>query len=496
MSELENYEFWFIAGSQQMYGPEVLARVREHSAAIVSGLSLSPSIPSPLILKKTADTPSEILSIFREANAEARCAGIITWMHTFSPAKMWIGGLSINHKPLLHLHTQYNRDIPWSDIDMDFMNLNQSAHGDREHGYIMTRMRKARKVVVGHWQDPDVQRQIGSWMRAACAYADGQTKGTVRFGDNMREVAVTEGNKVSAQIQFGWATNTYSLGDLCQEIDAVTAPEVASLMDEYRGLYTFSDSVAREPALLEQVREQARIELGIRSFLDSHDAASFTTTFENLDGLKQLPGVAAQHLMQEGYGFGAEGDWKTAALVRAMKVMGEGLQGGTSFMEDYTYNLEPGKEMVLGAHMLEVCPSIAKDKPRMEVHPLSIGDRGDPARLVFDAQTGPALAATVLDLGDRFRFLANEVESVPLPQPMPKLPVARALWVPYPSFKGALKLWLLAGGAHHTSFSTQVSTETLRDYARIAGVEFVLIGRKTDEDELSARLEDDFLVKN
>ncbi|MCE5257330.1 MAG: L-arabinose isomerase [Spirochaetaceae bacterium] len=493
MNTLRNHEFWFVVGSQQMYGPEVLAHVRQHAAAMVAELSQSADIPSPLILKKTATTSEEILSIFREANSDPHCAGIVTWMHTFSPSKMWIAGLSINHKPLLHLHTQYNRDIPWSTIDMDYMNLNQSAHGDREHGFIMTRMKVARKVVVGHWQDPEVQKQIGSWMRAACAFADGQSKGTVRFGDNMREVAVTDGNKVSAQIQFGWSVNTYALGDLVQEIGSVTEAATKSLLEEYRELFTFSNDVAENPALMAQVKEQAHMELGIRSFLDSHNAGSFTTTFENLVGLNQLPGLAAQHLMLQGYGFGAEGDWKTAALVRAMKVMGEGLKGGTSFMEDYTYNLEPGNEMVLGAHMLEVCPSIARAKPVIEVHPLSIGNKGDPARLVFDTQTGPALTTTMLDLGSKFRLLVNEVESVALPYPMPKLPVARALWKPYPSFKGALKLWILAGGAHHTGFSTQVTVEMLEDYARTAGVEFIEIGKNTNEHELSASLEREFL---
>lgn len=480
MNILKKYEFWFVAGSQQLYGPEVLAAVEKHARIMVGEIALDPSIPSVLVLKKPATTPEEILAVFREANASPVCAGIITWMHTFSPSKMWIAGLSVNRKPLLHLHTQFNRDIPWATIDMDFMNLNQSAHGDREHGFIQTRMNIARKVVVGHWQDPDVRQKIGAWMRAACAFADGQEKTLVRFGDNMREVAVTEGNKVSAQIQFGWAVNGYGLGDLVREVKAVTDAEVDKLVAEYRAIFDVSDEVATEPALFNQVKEQARIELGMRAFLESHGAGAFTTTFEDLTGLPQLPGLAVQHLMMDGYGFGGEGDWKTAALVRAMKVMGEGLPGGTSFMEDYTYHFEPGNEMALGAHMLEVCPSIARTRPRIEVHPLGIGGKADPARLVFEAQTGRALNATMLDLGPRFRLLVNTVESVELPEPMPKLPVARVLWKPDPSLKDAARLWILAGGAHHTGFSTKVTTEMLEDYARIAGVEYFEISKAHD----------------
>ena len=490
MSVLGNYEFWFVVGSQHLYGPKTLEEVAVHAREMVAGLGTDPALPSKLLLKKVATTSEEILAIFREANASSSCAGIITWMHTFSPSKMWIAGLAANRKPLLHLHTQFNRDIPWATIDMDFMNLNQAAHGDREHGFIHTRMGIARKVVVGHWKDPEARASIGAWMRASAAFADGQEKKVVRFGDNMREVAVTEGDKVAAQITFGWSVNGYGVGEIARALKAVDPSAVERLMGEYRERYELAGDILKDAAQLGRVREQARIELALRGFLESHNAGAFTTTFEDLEGLQQLPGLAAQRLMESGYGFGAEGDWKTAALVRAMKVMGEGLVGGTSFMEDYTYHMEKGNEMVLGAHMLEVCPSIAGGKPRIEVHPLGIGGKDDPARLVFEAARGPALNATVLDLGDRFRLLVNTVESVGLPEPMPKLPVARAVWKPKPSFKEALKLWILAGGAHHTGYSTQVSVEMLEDWGRIAGLDFVEVSDGCDtrrlERELSA----------
>ena len=488
MSVLEKYEFWLIVGSQHLYGPKTLEEVAVHAREMSAGLSADPLLPSKLSLKKVGTTAEEILALFREANASPNCAGIITWMHTFSPSKMWIAGLAANRKPLLHFHTQYNRDIPWSSIDMDFMNLNQAAHGDREHGFIHTRMGLSRKVVVGHWKDPEARAEIGSWMRAAAAFADGQERKVVRFGDNMREVAVTEGNKVSAQIAFGWSVNGYGLGDLAREISSVDEASVDRLVGEYRESYEIASEVLGTKAQLARVREQARIELGMRAFLESRDAGAFTTTFEDLAGLPQLPGLAVQRLMASGYGFGAEGDWKTAALLRAMKVMGEGLPGGTSFMEDYTYHMEAGREMVLGAHMLEVCPSIASARPRVEVHPLGIGGKDDPARLVFEGAKGPALNASLLDLGERFRLLVNEVESVGLPEPMPKLPVARVVWVPKPSFKEALKLWILAGGAHHTGYSTQVGSAMLEDWARIAGVEFIRVGEGSDVRRLEAEL--------
>ncbi|HUX36616.1 MAG TPA: L-arabinose isomerase [Rectinemataceae bacterium] len=488
MSVLGKYEFWLVVGSQHLYGPKTLEEVAAHAREMVAGLAADPLLPSKLTLKKVGTTAEEILAVFREANASPSCAGIITWMHTFSPSKMWIAGLAANRKPLLHFHTQYHRDIPWSSIDMDFMNLNQAAHGDREHGFIHTRMGLSRKVVVGHWKDPEARAEIGAWMRAAAAFADGQERKVVRFGDNMREVAVTEGNKVSAQIAFGWSVNGYGLGDLARELKAVDEASVDRLVGEYRESYVIASEILSTPTQLARVREQARIELAMRAFLESRGAGSFTTTFEDLAGLPQLPGLAVQRLMAAGYGFGAEGDWKTAALLRAMKVMGEGLPGGSSFMEDYTYNMEIGKETVLGAHMLEVCPSIAAAKPRVEVHPLGIGGKDDPARLVFEGAKGPALNASLLDLGDRFRLLVNEVESVGLPEPMPKLPVARVVWRPKPSFKEALKLWILAGGAHHTGYSTQVGSAMLEDWARMAGIEFIRVGEGSDVRRLEAEL--------
>jgi len=408
-------------------------------------------------------------------------------MHTFSPSKRWIAGLLANRKPILHLHTQFNRDIPWASSAMDFMNLNQSAHGDREHGFIHARMRLPRKVVVGHWEDPDVRRRMGVWMRAACAFADGKDKTVVRWGDNMREVAVTEGDKVEAQIRFGWQTNGWGVGDLAEEVRKVRDAEAEDLLGEYSTRYD-TTGAAKSAETRAAVKEQARIELGMKSFLTKRNAGAFATTFEDLHGRPQLPGLAVQRLMEQGWGFGAEGDWKTAALVRAMKVMSSGLEGGTSFMEDYTYHFEPGREAVLGAHMLEVCPSIAETKPVVEVHPLGIGGKADPARLVFSAAKGRAVNATIVDLGDRFRMIVNEVESLDIPEPMPRLPVARVLWRPLPCLRDAAEAWILCGGAHHTCFSTAVGAEHLRDYAEMAGIEFVLIGAETKPDRLRDEL--------
>ena len=415
----------------------------------------------------------------REGNANPACAGVVTWMHTFSPSKMWIAGFSELKRPLCHLHTQYNRDIPWDGIDMDFMNLNPSAHGDREHGFICARMRIPRKVIVGHWQDPDVAERLGGWMRAAAAYADGRSLKVLRFGDNMREVAVTEGDKVEAQIRFGWSVEGWGLGALAEAVQEVSDSEVDGLEREILQKYEV-DPRALESEGKKRVREQARIELGIRSMLRRENAHAFTTTFENLSGLPQLPGLAAQRLMADGYGFGAEGDWKTAALLRAVKAMGQGLSGGSSFMEDYTYHLEPGKEAALGAHMLEVCPSIAASKPRLEVHPLSIGGAADPARLVFDGAAGQAVNATVVDMGERFRMIVNELDAVVPPHAMPRLPVARVLWKPRPDLKRAAEAWILAGGAHHGAYSQAVKTEWLEDWASMAGIEFLRIGADTD----------------
>lgn len=480
MDNVKQYTFWFVVGSQDLYGDATLQQVSEHAKNMVAGMAKDPQLPGTLVLKPTVLTPAGIRKLFEEANADSACAGIITWMHTFSPSKMWISGLAINRKPILHLHTQYNRDIPWATIDMDFMNLNQSAHGDREHGFIHARMRLPRKIVVGHWEDPDVRRKIGVWMRAAAAAADGSRTTVVRWGDNMREVAVTEGNKVSAQIQFGWQVNGWGIGDLAKGISQISDQDVESLFKEYQARYEFSPGITTNENAIKAIREQARYELAMKGFLDSQQAKAFTTTFQDLHGLNQLPGLAVQRLMEQGYGFGAEGDWKTAQLVRAVKLMAAGLPGGSSFMEDYTYHLEPKKEAVLGAHMLEVCPSIAGQKPRIEVHPLGIGGKNDPARMVFDAASGPAVLASLIDLGDRFRLVVNEVESIQIPEPMPKLPVARVLWKPYPNLKDAAESWILAGGAHHAAFSQAITTEHLRDWAEIMGIELVLINKQTD----------------
>ncbi len=479
MSEPKRYALWFVTGSQHLYGPETLAQVAAHSQQIAAGLGSAPTLPVDILFKPVLTTPDAIRRLCREANADDACAGLVTWMHTFSPAKMWIAGLSELRKPLLHLHTQFNRDIPWDTIDMDFMNLNQSAHGDREYGFIGARMGLARKVVVGYWEDPAVRQEIGDWSRVAVACAEGRTLKVARFGDNMREVAVTEGDKVEAQIQFGWSVSGYGVGDLAERVNGFSDADVDTLMAQYADLYDFAPDVVSPGPARERVREQARIELGLRAFLTEGNFGAFTTTFEDLHGLPQLPGLAAQRLMGDGFGFAGEGDWKTAALVRVMKTMGAGLAGGTSFMEDYTYHLEPGSEMVLGAHMLEICPSIAATRPRMEVHPLGIGGKADPARLVFDGATGPALNASVVDMGSRFRLILNEVDAVPAPQAMPKLPVARVLWKPQPSLRVAAEAWIRAGGAHHTGFSLSVTAEQMMDWAEAVGIESLLIDNST-----------------
>jgi L-arabinose isomerase len=410
------------------------------------------------------------------------------WMHTFSPAKMWGAGLALLRKPFLHLHTQFNRDIPWATIDMDFMNLNQSAHGDREFGYLGSRMRLSRKVVVGHWQADDVQERIGVWVRAACAWQDAQGAQVARFGDNMRQVAVTEGDKVEAQMRFGYAVNGYGVGDLVRVVNAMTDAEIDRLLLEYEERYVIAEPLRRGNGQHRSLREAARIELGLRRFLEQGGFKAFTDTFEDLHGLPQLPGIAVQRLMMEGYGFGAEGDWKTAALVRAMKVMGAGLSGGTSFMEDYTYHLNASGQKVLGAHMLEICESIADGKPSLEIHPLSIGGKADPVRLVFNTRNGPAVNASIIDLGDRFRLIVNEVDVVPPDAPLPSLPVARAVWVPRPDLKTAAAAWILAGGAHHTGFSQSVTAEHLEDFAEMAGVEFLLVNADTRLSEFKKEL--------
>jgi L-arabinose isomerase len=470
MDSLNNKEVWFVTGSQHLYGPDTLNQVASDSKAISEALDNSTKIQVRIIFKPVLTTPDSIFQLCSEANHDQNCVGIITWMHTFSPAKMWIRGLSVLNKPLLHFHTQMNRDIPWDTIDMNFMNLNQSAHGDREFGFIGSRMRLARKVVVGHWGDEDTVGRIAVWTRAAAALDDARNMKVARFGDNMRDVAVTEGNKVSAQLKLGYSVYGYGVGDLVAAVNSVSENEINALIEEYKSAYNTTRDVEESPAL----KDAARIEIGLEKFLVTGNFKAFTTTFEDLHGLKQLPGLAVQRLMEKGYGFGAEGDWKTAALVRSMKVMSIKLPGGTSFMEDYTYHLDPAGMRVLGAHMLEVCPSIASGKPYLEVHPLSIGGKADPARLVFKTMTGKAVCASLIDLGNRFRMIVNKVEVVDCPD-MPNLPVASVLWKPMPDLKTGAAAWILAGGAHHTGFSTAIDAEYIEDFSEMLGIEYLLI---------------------
>jgi L-arabinose isomerase len=479
MKTYESKEAWFITGSQHLYGEEVLQQVAADSGRIVDGLNGSNLLPVNIIFKPVLTTAGAISQLLQEANAAPNCVGLIAWMHTFSPAKMWIRGLYNLSKPFVHLHTQFNRDIPWAAIDMDFMNLNQSAHGGREFGFIATRMNKARKVIVGHWQDEGLLAELNSWLRTAVALQDAHNLKIARIGDNMRQVAVTEGDKVEAQIRLGYEVNGYGLGDLVQYVNGASERAVDDLVATYEAAYTIAEKLQPGGVQRESLRDAARIELGLRAFLEAGDFKAFTTTFENLYGLKQLPGIAVQRLMADGYGFGAEGDWKTAALVRTMKVMAAGLEGGTSFMEDYTYHFEPGNMKVLGAHMLEICPSIAEGKPAAEIHPLGIGGKEDPVRLLFDTSSGPALNASIIDLGNRFRLLVNTVEVVAPDDLLPNLPVARSMWLPHPNLKVAATAWILAGGAHHTGFSQAVTVQHLEDYAEMAGLEFVLIDEES-----------------
>jgi L-arabinose isomerase len=479
MIDLKQNEVWFVTGSQHLYGPETLEQVAVHSREIAAFLNDSAQIPVRIVFKPVLTTPEVIRDLCLEANSAKNCIGLITWMHTFSPAKMWIGGLTQLKKPFLHLHTQYNQEIPWSEIDMDFMNLNQAAHGDREFGFIGSRLRLNRKVVVGYWRDQDVQCSIGVWTRAASAWADAQGGKVARFGDNMRDVAVTEGDKVEAQIRLGYDVYGYGVGDLVKVINQASDAEIDKLVQQYQDEYDVAPALKPGGARNASLREGARIEIGMRNFLTAGNFKAFTTTFEDLYGLAQLPGMAVQRLMRDGYGFGAEGDWKTSALVRAMKVMATGLKGGVSFMEDYTYHFSASGDKVLGAHMLEVCESIASTKPKLEILPLSIGGKADPVRLIFDSNTGPAIGASIMDMGQRFRMVANVVDVVPTDQPLPKLPVARALWLPRPNLKTAAAAWIYAGGAHHTSFSYSVTAEHLQDFADMAGIEFLVIDENT-----------------
>ena len=477
--DLKQFELWFLTGSQDLYGEETLRQVAEHSTVVASSLDKQANIPVSVVFKPVLKSTEEIYNVIQDANTSKKCIGVITWMHTFSPAKMWINGLKILQKPMLHLHTQFNRDIPWSTIDMDFMNLNQSAHGDREFGFIMTRLRLNRKVVVGHWESPSVIEQIAGWARAAIGWNDWQGARFVRFGDNMRYVAVTDGDKVEAELQFGYSVNTHGIGDLVKVINDTKETAITDLCGEYAERYALVDALKKGGPQHDSLREAAKIELGMRRFLTEGNYKGFTDTFEDLHGMAQLPGLPSQRLMADGYGFGGEGDWKTSALVRVMKTMATGLPGGNSFMEDYTYHFEPGREMVLGSHMLEICESIAHGKPTCEIHPLGIGGKADPVRLVFNVDGGAALNASIIDMGNRFRLLINEVEAVPPVEALPKLPVARVLWKPLPDMATGCAAWILAGGAHHTCYSQNLSSQTLIDFAEIAGIETVLIDRST-----------------
>jgi L-arabinose isomerase len=472
-------EVWFVTGAQLLYGGDAVVKVDAHSNEMVKGLNESGNLPVKVVYKGTANSSAEVSEILRTANGDTRCIGVITWMHTFSPAKMWIHGLLDYKKPLLHLHTQYNEEIPWSEIDMDFMNLNQSAHGDREFGHITSRLRKPRKVVVGYWKDKSTHAKIADWMRVSAAWADSQDMRIIRFGDNMNNVAVTDGDKVEAEIRLGYHVDNAPIAKLVPYVEAVTKAEVDALVAEYEQLYDFADDCKKGAEKHQYVRDAAAQEIGLRRFLQDKKAKAFTTSFDELEGMKQLMGFASQRLMAEGYGFGAEGDWKTAALVRTMWVMGQGLPGGQSFLEDYTLNFDGKNSSILQAHMLEINPEIAAKKPRVEVHYLGIGDSGTCARLVFQAHDGDGIAATIVDMGNRFRMIVNEVEVIK-PKALPKLPVACALWKPTPDFEVGAGAWILAGGTHHSSFSFAVTTEMIEDYAEIADIELLIIDKDTN----------------
>jgi L-arabinose isomerase len=488
MTDLKQYEAWFVTGSQHLYGEETLQQVADHSRQIAQALSDSSTIPVRVVFKPVVTTAEQIRALCLEANANDACVGLIAWMHTFSPAKMWIGGLNALQKPLAHLHTQFNREIPWSGIDMDFMNLNQSAHGDREFGFLVSRMRMNRKVVVGHWQDAEVHARLNWWSRAACGWQEAHSLKLARFGENMRQVAVTEGDKVEAEHRLGASVNAYGVGDLVQVVTSVSDSDVDRLAADYDAQYAVVESLRPGGERRESLRDAARIELGLRQFLDAGGFKAFTDTFEDLHGLKQLPGISAQRLMADGYGFGGEGDWKTSLLVRLMKVMASGLERGTSFMEASTYDLTPSGGKVLGAHMLEVCPSIAGGQPSCEIHPLGIGGKEDPVRLVFTAPPGPAVVAGLLDFGDRFRLVVNAIDVVEPDEPLPRLPVARAVWQPRPDLATAAESWILAGAPHHTSFSQALPVEPLQDLADMAGIECVVIDQDTRVGEFKKEL--------
>ncbi|WP_392544082.1 L-arabinose isomerase [Oryzobacter telluris] len=472
-------QVWFLTGSQGLYGEDVLAQVAAQSRRVSDALAAHDGIVATVVAKPVLTDSAAMRRTMLEANADDDVVGVIAWMHTFSPAKMWIAALDALRKPLLHLHTQADRDLPWSTIDMDFMNLNQAAHGDREFGFIQTRMRQPRLTVSGHTSDPVVLKRVADWSRAATAATELRTMRVVRFGDNMRDVAVTEGDKVEAEIRLGVSVNTYGVNDLVAVVDAVEDAEVDALVAEYADLYDVVPELLPDGERHESLRYGARIEAGLRRFLTDGGYTAFTSNFEDLGGLRQLPGLAVQRLMADGYGFGGEGDWKTSVLVRTLKVMADGLPGATSFMEDYTYDLQPGRELVLGAHMLEVCPTLSSTPARVEIHPLGIGGREDPVRLVFDADPGEAVVLGWNDLGDRFRLVANEVTVVTPPHEMPRLPVGRAVWTPKPDFATSTEGWLMAGGPHHTVLSTALTATHLDHLAEIVGLELAVIGEGT-----------------
>ncbi len=471
---------WFVIGTQHLYGAETLRQVEEHARQVMEGLNQAGTLPVPLVLQPLVKSPDEALALCRAANHDNQCVGIITWLHTFSPAKMWIGGLSVLNKPLLQFHTQFNAEIPWDSMDMDFMNLNQTAHGGREFGFIGARMGLQHSVITGHWQDRTSQQRISRWINAALAKQASQQLKVARFGDNMREVAVTEGDKIAAQIQFGYAVNGWGVGDLVEVINGVSDGDVSALIDEYESQYLFSEAAAVNGDKRQNVLDAARIELGLKRFLEDEGCKAFTTNFQTLHGMTQLPGLAVQRLMGQGYGFAGEGDWKTAALLHILKVQAGTRAGGTSFMEDYTYHFSPGNDLVLGSHMLEVCPSIAKEeKPLIDVQFLGIGGKADPARLIFSTPAGRAINASVIDLGDRFRLLVNVVDAIEQPKPLPKLPVARALWRAQPSLATASEAWILGGGAHHTVFSQALDLEDMYLYGELNGIEVMVIDEET-----------------
>lgn len=482
MSIMKKYEFWFLTGSQHLYGEETLRQVEEHSKIMVDGINKSGLVPCEIVYKPIVTTPDQITKIIKEANYDDNCAGIITWMHTFSPSKMWINGFALLEKPYCHFHTQFNREIPDEEIDMDFMNLNQSAHGDREHGFIAARLRMPRKIVVGYWKDEDVIEKIGNWMRSAVGVAVSKNLKVMRFGDNMRQVAVTEGDKVEAQIKLGWQVNTVAVGDLVEVINQVTDKEIDDLLEEYKEKYIISTDN------LDSVRYQAKLEIAIKKMLDAEGCGAFTNTFEDLHGMEQLPGLATQRLSEAGYGYGGEGDWKVSAMTHIMKQMAEGLDGGTAFMEDYTYDLTKGKELSLGAHMLEVCPTLAGDKPKIEVHPLGIGGKDDPARLVFKGRPGDAIVASLVDMGGRLRLIVQDIEAVDPIYEMPNLPVARVMWRAMPDLLTGAECWILAGGAHHTVLSYALNASHMQDFAEMMGIEFVHINKDTKVDEFKQML--------